>query len=366
MSPPPSFDRYHRQMLLPGIGEEGQRRLRESHALIVGCGALGTYIADFLTRAGVGTLTIVDRDVVELTNLQRQVLFDEHDAQVGVPKAVAARDKLLRINKQVDIRAFVEDFNPRNAERILGDSGLILDGLDNFETRYLLNDLAVKHGRPYIYGGAVGTTGMTMAVIPGEPGEPGGTPCLRCVFPEAPPPGSSATCDTAGVWGPVVAMIAARQASQALKLMTGNIEQLDRKLVSIDVWGNDCRGFEVSAGRRKDCICCGERKFEYLEGGRGSDVVSLCGRNAVQVLPNSGGDEAEQVMIDLVALANRLGPHGEFSGTENLLRGTLRDGAQFVAENEVELTVFADGRAIIKGTAEVEVAKSIYAKYVGG
>jgi len=344
--------RYHRQILLPGIGEDGQRRLSASHALIVGCGALGTVIADGLARAGVGTLTIVDRDTVELTNLQRQVLFDEADVQATMPKAEAARAKLARINSGVTVHAHVDDFGPRNAERYAEGADVILDGLDNFETRYVVNDLAVSRGTPYIYGGAVATGGMSMAILPGR------TPCLRCVFPEPPPPGSQPTCDTAGVLGAAVVTVAAHQAAQAIKVLTGNLEALDRSLWSIDVWANTTRRFDVTGARREDCPCCGLRRFEHLQGLTGSAATSLCGRNAVQILPAAGRGATG---LDLRDLAGRLAGHGTFTHNGYLLHGRLDGGDH----GGFELTVFPDGRAIIKGTTEPEVARSVYAKYVG-
>ncbi|MHC5023198.1 MAG: ThiF family adenylyltransferase [Planctomycetota bacterium] len=367
-------DRYHRQVLLAGVGADGQARLRQAHALVVGCGALGTFICDTLARAGVGTLTIVDRDIVELTNLQRQVLFDESDVQQGLPKAAAARTKLARINHEVDVRAHVEDFSPRNAERLADGADIFLDGLDNFEARYLLNDLAVATGRPYLYGGAVGMTGMTMPVLP-HPARrrsaPAGlvtwteaesTPCLRCLFPEAPPPGTTPTCDTVGVLAPVVAIVAAHQVAQAIKLLTNHAEALDRTMLSFDLWLNEERRFDIGAARRNDCPCCSQGELTYLEGSAASATTSLCGRNAVQITPaaTGGGTGA----IDLADLAARLAPHGSFMHNDFLLRGTL--AAETGPDDQpVELTLFPDGRAIIKGTTEPDTARTIYAKYVG-
>jgi adenylyltransferase/sulfurtransferase len=366
--------RYHRQMLLPGIGEAGQRRLIESHALIVGCGALGTMIADALARAGVGTLTIVDRDVVELTNLQRQVLFDEADAAAATPKAEAARARIARINSGIQVRAAVADFNHRSAERLARGADIILDGLDNFETRYLVNDLAVRHGVPYVYGGAVGTSGLTMPVLPhprarrGEPWsrvrwtEAQATPCLRCLFPEAPPPGTSPTCDTAGVLGSAVAIIAAHQVTEAIKLLTGNIDRLNRALLSVDVWSNELRRFEIGgAAGGGECPCCDRGRFEYLDGESSSATTSLCGRNAVQVSPP---DSPGTGRLDLARVAASLAPHGAFTHTRFMLRG------EFAAERgeggqPIELNLFPDGRAIIKGTNQPELARSIYARYIG-
>lgn len=376
-SPGDSLERYHRQMLLPGIGEKGQQRLREAHAAIVGCGALGTVIADSLARAGVGTLTIIDRDIVELTNLQRQVLYDESDAAGQVPKAAAAKARLSRVNSQITINAHVDDFSARNAERLIGEADIILDGLDNFETRYLLNDLAVATGRAYCYGGAVGTTGMAMTILPvstarrsaSSPSrivtwnDDQATPCLRCLFPDPPPPGSTPTCDTAGVLGPVVALVASMQAASALKLLTGNIDALDRAMLSIELWDNEIRRMDVSGARRDDCPCCGSGAFDYLEGGAGSATTSLCGRNAVQVSPMSDRN-SDAREIDLNALATRLASFGEFKVTPYLLRGEFRQERGSKGE-PIELSLFPNGRAIFKGTSEPDVARTLYAKYLG-
>ena len=365
------LQRYHRQILLGDIGQSGQRRLLASHVLIVGCGALGTIIAEALVRAGVGTLSIVDRDTVELTNLQRQVLYDEQDVAQVLPKAEVAKKKLARINSQVVVHGYVDDFRAGNAERYVQGVDLILDGLDNFETRYLLNDLAVKYARPYVYGGAVGTTGMSFLVLPhpkccAEPSHSPvqwsaeeSTPCLRCVFPEAPPPGTSPTCDTAGV----VTMIAAHQCAQAIKLLTGNLDKVDRSLLSIDVWSNDRRTLDISGARDSDaCPCCVQGNFEYLEGRTGGAVTSLCGRNAVQISPAS--EESGPKQLDLSAMASKLSPHGSFTPNAYLLHGTFANEHGANGES-IELTLFPDGRAIIKGTSDLGAARSIYAKYVG-
>jgi adenylyltransferase/sulfurtransferase len=369
------LERYHRQILLPAIGEAGQNRLLAAHALVAGCGALGTMIADALARAGVGTLSIVDRDTVELTNLQRQVLFDESDVEGTVPKARAAADKIARINSRVTVHAHVDDLNHTNAERVGQDADVILDGLDNFETRYLLNDLSVKHGVPYVYGGAVATGGMSMVVLPHSAhracessssvkwSDDQATPCLRCVFPDAPPPGSAATCDTAGVLGPAVATIAAHQVAQTIKLLTGNLDVLDRSLLSIDVWRNETRRFEIGRAREaQTCPCCGEGRFEFLAGEAGSATTSLCGRNAVQITPAETGRGGPG--LDLAGLATRLGAHGDFRHNGYLVHGRFHAEADDGGE-PLELTLFPDGRAIIRGTAEPEAARSIYAKYVG-
>lgn len=362
--------RYHRQTLLPGIGVEGQTRLGSMHALVVGCGALGSVIVDTLARAGVGTLTIVDRDVVEITNLQRQVLYSENDVEQGMPKAAAARRHVASVNSTVTVHAHVDDFTAGNAERFADGADIILDGLDNFETRYLLNDLAVSTGRPYVYGGAVGTTGLSLTVLPhgrhrrSEPGrihwsDDDATPCLRCVFPEAPPPGTSPTCDTAGVLGPVVMTVAAYQATQAIKLMTGNLDTVDRSMLSLDLWTNDHHRFTISGARSDECPCCGSGDFEYLSGAATSATTSLCGRQAVQITPPPG-----QGAMVLDEIAARLAAHGQFVANEHLIRGTF-DSVRGDEGEPVELTLFPNGRAIIKGTTEPETARAIYAKYVG-
>ena len=345
--------RYHRQMLLPGVGEEGQRRLLASRALVVGCGALGTVIADLLARAGVGALTIVDRDVVEATNLQRQTLFDEADAAAGVPKAEAAARKLRAVNSGVRIEAVVADFGPRTAEKIArgrsGDMpGVIVDGTDNFQTRYLLNDLAVARGVPYIYGGAVGTAGMSMTIVPGR------TPCLRCVFPDLPAPGTTPTCDTAGVLGPVTATVAAHEAAEAIKALLGRHEALSRGLVRFDLWGGGWRRIDLGEAT-PGCPCCGQREFPFLDGSIAARAAVLCGRDSVQVNPSP---ESVRSRLDLDALALRLAEHGSFESTRLLVRGTLR-------EEGLELTVFPDARAIVKGTTEPGIAMAVYARYVG-
>lgn len=355
MTSSPDLHRYHRQMLLPGVGDEGQRRLLASHAVIVGCGALGCTVADLLARAGVGRLTIVDRDVVEITNLQRQTLFDESDAAEALPKAGAARRRLAAINSQVQVDAVVADFSPRNAERIvLGQDdafpGVIVDGTDNFETRYLINDLSVKHVIPYAYAGAVGTRGMQATF------KPGNGPCLRCIFPEPPPPGSTPTCDTAGVLGPVISIVAGAQAADAISILLGRPEGSATTLLDFDIWAAQRR--RVDLARDPDCPCCAHQKLDWLDGRRAGGTTSLCGRSAVQVLPAPGAPGP-----DLAALAERLRPHGAFTASRFLVRGRFeREQGEL---GPCDLTVFADGRAIVGGTIRPEAARAIYAKYIG-
>ncbi|HMN96215.1 MAG TPA: ThiF family adenylyltransferase [Phycisphaerales bacterium] len=372
-------DRYHRQRLLPSIGDAGQERLAEARVLVAGCGALGCGIIDALARAGVGRLVLVDRDIVETTNLQRQSLYTERDAEQGVPKAVAAAERVAAINSRVAAEPVVADLSAANAARLGRGCDLILDGLDNFEARYILNDLAVREGLPYIYGGAVATTGMSLAILPRPEWDaperaPGGhlrwsaaqaTPCLRCLFPSAPPPGASPTCDTAGVLGPMVTIIAAFQATQAIKLLVGAIDAVDRRLLSVELWENEWRFLDASAaGPAPECPCCAARRFEFLEprrdegGSRSGGASTLCGRDAVQVSP---AEDARR--IDLEAIASRLVGHGSFDVRPHLLRGVLT--AERGDAGEVELTLFRDGRAILKGVRDPARGRAIYAKYIG-
>lgn len=347
-----SEDRYHRQSLIPSIGNAGQERIGNSTVLVVGCGALGSMSADLMARAGVGCLRLVDRDVVELTNLQRQPLYDEHDVESGTPKALAAKNRLEEINSSIRIEAFVDDIDAANIEQIAEGCDLIVDGLDNFEARYLLNDLSTATNRPWIYGGAVGTTGMSAAIIPGR------TPCLRCLFPEPPAPGTTPTCDTAGVLGPVVSMVAARQVLQALKILTGHGDALDLTLHSFDAWNNTRQ--EMKPGTPSaECPCCAHGNFEWLEGRRGQGASILCGRNAVQVKP-----QADSSPVPLEELAERLSHHGEFRCTDSVLHGVLLNELNDDGER-IELTIFQNGRALVKGSGSIDHARAVYAKYIG-
>ena len=358
--------RYHRQILLAGFGEAGQRKLAESTATVLGCGALGTTIADTLARAGVGHLVLIDRDFVELTNLQRQVLYDEQDARDALPKAEAARAKLARINSQVEVTAIVDDANATNIEQLAAGADVLLDGVDNFETRYLANDYAVKHGVPYIYGGAVGTVGTAFAILPHtvqgdsawETQREGSyaTPCLRCLFEEAPPAGTGATCDTVGVIAPAATIVASFEATEALKILTGNFDRVSRTMLSFDLWANTVRQLKVSrAYDESDCPCCKRRVFEYLDGNLGSGATTLCGRDAVQIRQKRDAED-----VDLAEIASRLEPHGQVKVSKFMLRANLVDRGQ-----PYEITLFPDGRAIVKGTHEPNVARSLYAKFVG-
>lgn len=314
--------------------------------LLIGCGALGTVIAEQLVRGGLGFLRIVDRDVVELTNLQRQTLFDESDAADGTPKAVAARQRLGRINSGVTIEGIVADYFAGNA-RELADVDLILDGTDNVETRYLINDVAVSRGVPWIYGACVGTEGRVMTIRPAK------TACLRCVFPEPAGVGELPTCDTAGVLGPLAGIVASMQSAAAIKLLSGNEPALAGEMTVIDVWANRIRAVDVSEAKRDDCPACGKREFPFLKNRSLRRPVSLCGRNAVQVQPMS----IDGVSLDV--MEKRLAPFGVVTRTPYLLRLDLKD------EHALQLTLFADGRLIVGGTNDVDRARSVYARYIG-
>ena len=362
---PSDLDRYHRQMLLPGFGEQGQKKLLGSTALLLGCGALGTVIADLLARAGIGHLVIVDRDIVELTNLQRQVLFDESDVAAGMPKAEAAKQKLARINVDVTVTAVVDDINAGNLERLSEGVDVLVDGLDNFETRYLANDVAVKNGLPYVYGAAVGTTGMSMPILPhtrngDAPWETGeqnyATPCFRCLFEDAPPPGTSPTCDTVGVVSAAVGLVANYQVMETLKILTGNYDRLNRRLLSIDLWANEIMPLKVDSAREKgDCPTCKHRRFDYLDEREGSRTAVLCGRDAVQLRHRAADDG-----VDLAAVATRLEDQGTIRVNEFLLQAAIVDGAK-----NYEISLFPDGRAIVKGTDDPSTARKVYARYIG-
>src|SRR5947209_13036184 len=277
MAHDPALERYSRQMRFAGIGEKGQRRLLESRVTLCGCGALGTVLANALVRAGVGHVRIVDRDFIETHNLQRQILFDEKDVAENLPKAEAAARKLRAVNSSVTIEPVVTDIDRTNVEELCKDADLILDGTDNFEVRYLINDVAVKTGKPWVYGGSIGSHGQTMTILPGE------TPCLRCVFEAAPAPGEAATCETAGVLSPIVNIVASFQAAEAFKILAGQREQINRDLIFVDVWDNVQRRIRIARLLGKvDCPCCQRRRFEWLDGDQGSHTTSPCGRNAVQ------------------------------------------------------------------------------------
>jgi adenylyltransferase/sulfurtransferase len=354
-------DRYHRQRIVPKIGESGQSRIRAGHAVIVGVGALGCVVADLLTRAGIGTVTLIDRDVVDATNLHRQTLFTEADATAGAPKAEAARIRLAHVNAEVAVRPVIADLTATSAEGLVFPREapaptVIVDGTDNFETRYVLNDLAVKHGVPLVYGGAVGTRGTVAALVPGM------TACLRCIAPEPPAPGSVDTCDTAGVLGPVVGVVASMQAGEAIKILSGNTEAVVGALIWLDVWTGETRRVQLKGLRDPACPCCGARRFSFLESRSSSGASVLCGRHTVQVMPSA---PVTGVPVDLGAIGARLRGVARTTTTGQFVRASLDGERSESPDRPVVLTVFGDGRALISGIASPERARSIYARYVG-
>lgn len=337
-----SFERYSRQILFAGIGESGQKRFAGSSAVIVGCGAIGASTASLLARAGVGRLRVLDRDFVEPSNLQRQTLFDESDARDSLPKAIAAQQKLRAVNSAISIEGVVADLTPQNVEELLCGFDLLLDGTDNFETRFLLNDFAVKSNLPWIYAAAVGSYGVTMTVRPGR------SACLTCLLEGSnTPAGVEETCDTIGVLAPVVQLISSLESAEALKILAGKEDALHGRLVSADVWSGRFQSVEIS--RNPNCRCCARREFSYLEG-EAQPHVTMCGRDSVQIHERSRS-------LDLPALGARLATavesvrHNEF-----LLRFRVPP---------YEMTVFVDGRAILKGSTDAAVARSLYARFIG-
>jgi adenylyltransferase/sulfurtransferase len=353
--------RHLRQISLPWCGPAGQERLRGGHAMIAGCGALGCAAIEWLARAGVGQLTLVDRDVVEWSNLQRQSLFD---ARERAPKAEAAARRVREIDSSIRVHACVEHIDAQNAAELARGVGVIVDGLDNIETRFLLNDLAVRGGVPYVHAAAVAMEGRALAVLPqdiGRAGEPGHAPrgaCLRCVYPELPAPGALPTCEHAGVLGPLVGMVGAFAASQAIFILAGRADLLERRLCAIDLTGR--RVAAVDASIDPQCDCCGRRRFEFLEAAAAPRAARLCGRNSVQVLPARRRDDA----TDLAALQERLRSHGNFAMRGRELVGALRDVPGADGE-PVELTIFADGRAIVGHCDDEALARSIYDRFIG-
>lgn len=344
----PQLDRYRRQTRFAPLGEEGQRRLLAGRALICGCGALGCVVADSLVRSGVGFVRLMDRDFVDLDNLHRQVLFDENDAADQLPKAVAAAERLSRVNGDVQIEPVVADLNAGNIRRLADDVDVLVDGTDNFETRYLLNDLAVAANKPWLFAGCVGAEGQMLAIVPGK------TPCLSCIMPEPPPAAAQPTCESAGVLNPIVSVIASLQAMEAIKLLSGNRDQLNPAMTFVDLWQNEIRMVSVAASRSEDCPTCGRREFAWLEGGRGAAVTRLCGRNSVQI---SSSPAADVVAVDLLALASKLQEVGRVTANPYLVR---------LEVDNYQLTVFADGRTVVGGTDDPAEARTVHAKYIGG
>ena len=336
------MSRYSRQELFAGIGPQGQAALRRARVTVVGCGALGSVLADTMVRAGVGALTVVDRDLLEISNLHRQSLFDEEDVRRGLPKAAAAEARLRRINSDVEVRGVVADLAPDNAAELVSGADLVLDGTDNFETRFVLNDACVRAGVPWVYGACVGSYGLALLVRPRV------SPCLRCVLEDMPAPGSGPTCDTAGVVAPIVQVIAGIQGAEALKVLSGRTESLLPGIVAVDLWQGT---FEVMDLRQQapSCPACTQGRYEYADAATGGSAA-LCGRDAVQVRAPRG------TRVDLPALAGRLAAAGDVTANEYLVR--FRTAGN-------ELVVFADGRAIVKGVKDVTQARSVYARYVG-
>ena len=331
---------YSRQILFSGIGQEGQERLRTARVVIVGCGGTGSSIASLLARAGVGFLRIIDRDYVEASNLQRQTLYGEEDAAAFLPKVVAAARKLAQANSAVEIEPQVADLTPANVETLLDGCSLIMDGTDNFETRYLINDYAVMKGKTWIYSAAVGSVGVTMNILSGE------TACFACIFPN-PPSGVVETCETAGILNVAVNSIGALAAAEALKFLVGAKALMRRTLLSEDLWWSDRAEIPAQAARA-GCPCCVKREFPYLQG-QNLPHITLCGRNSVQI-------HEQRRMIDLSQLEKRLARQGEVRSNGFALR---------FWHEPYDMTFFPDGRAIIKGTTDVGIARSLYARFIG-
>lgn len=337
------MERYSRQVLFSPIGSEGQERLRKARVAIVGMGALGTAMATQIVRAGIGYVRIIDRDIIEASNLQRQTLYDEQDAINGMPKAIAAREKLFQANSDVEIEAVVIDVTAKNAEELLTDVDVILDGTDNFQVRYLINDVSVKHGIPWAYGGAVSAHGTTAFFRPHE------TPCLVCLFGTVSNPGHD-TCDTVGVIAPIVSIIASFQVVETIKYLTGNIDDLRQGVLYFDLWRNEIKQV-VFGESQKECSCCVKGDYRSLNDKRDTLTVSMCGRRTIQIKPPL------PVLTPIEKIANRLKMKYPIRYNEYLLRLELED--------DIHITLFADGRALIHGTDDIAIARSLYARYIG-
>lgn len=330
-------NRYSRQVLLPEIGTAGQKAFGKSCAVVIGCGALGTHVLSFLVRAGVGKVKVVDRDIVEESNLQRQTLFSEED--LGRAKAKVAEDHLRSVNSSILVKGDIVDLSYANIQNVIREATIVLDATDNMDTRFLVNDACVKLGIPWIYAGAVGVTGMVMPIVPGGP-------CLRCVFPSPPGPGELPTCDTVGIVNTLPAMVASLEATEAFKIMQG--KEPIKDLMFVDIWLGDLQRIKVK--KNPDCECCGKGNYEFLQARKRKYAVSLCGRNAVQIVP------ARPLKGDLNHLRKKLSK----LGTTEMIDGLLR-----FKTKAVEITVFPDGRTIVGGTTDLAKAKTIYSKYVG-
>jgi sulfur carrier protein ThiS adenylyltransferase len=339
------LERYTRQILFQHIGEERQKVLMNSSAVVIGCGALGTVSSSYLTRAGIGHIRIIDRDFVEESNLQRQILFDEDDISENLPKAIAAQRKLQKINTKIKIEGIVTDINYSNIDELTEGVDIIIDGTDNFETRFLINDYCIKNSVPWVYGACIGGRGVLMNIIPSE------TPCLRCVFETIPQIGSFPTCDTAGVIGPIAGIIASVQVTEAIKILTKDYGSVNKKLLEIDVWDTKFKQIDVSDLKElNNCPTCKLHNYTFLEAEDGVMTTFLCGKNAVQVMSRNTGN------INLEQLEQRLGSITDVSRNAFMLRFKVKDH---------EFTVFPDGRAIITGTADSSTAKNLYSKYLG-
>ena len=348
MSTPATNSRYQKQMLFHGIGERGQTAISQSKVLLVGCGALGCVLADTMTRAGVGHIRVVDRDFVELSNLQRQILFTEDDVTAHLPKAVCAARRLRRVNSDITVEPIVADVDFTNISAFAEGADLILDGTDNFEVRYLINDYSLESGTPWIFTGCTGSHGQMMPVFPGQ------SACLRCLIPNPPPPGSTETCDTAGVLGPAINVIASMQAAIAIRMLCERgVAGVPLKLTMVDVWDLTFRQIDVSTLRDTGkCPACHGGERLWLEGHQASGSTVLCGRNAVQISP------AEKITVSLEDLAKRLESAGLVTSNPFLIRVAIHD-------SDLEMTVFPDGRAIVKGTEDSATARAAYSRYVG-
>ncbi|OAS21456.1 ThiF family adenylyltransferase [Paenibacillus oryzisoli] len=338
--------RYSRQILFPPIGMEGQRKLGLGRVAIVGMGALGTVLANHMVRAGVGYVRIIDRDFVDKSNLQRQMLYDEDDASATIPKSIAAAKRLQLVNSNVEIDPHVCDLNATNAEGLLHDVDVILDGTDNFAVRFLLNDVSMKLGIPWIYGGAVASRGVSLTIIPDR------TPCLRCLFPQAPAAGTTDTCDTAGVIGGIIHVVASYQATEALKLLVGATDQLNLNMQQWDLWFNQNSAIRVSGAKKSDCPACAHKQYEYLDAHIESDTIqSLCGRNSVQIHPIIPSTHPLEYWEE------RLQPLGLVEKNRFLLK--------FHASDDIQMIIFPGGRVLIQGTEDLIQAKSLYSRYIG-
>ncbi|MBM4004276.1 MAG: thiazole biosynthesis adenylyltransferase ThiF [Planctomycetes bacterium] len=338
------LNRYQRQWRFAPLGEAGQRRLASARALVCGCGALGSVSANVLVRAGVGFVRLVDRDFLEISNLQRQVIYTEADVREGLPKAIAAANHLRSVNSDVHIEPVVSDLTWENIDSLAADVDVIVDGTDNFQTRFLLNDFSINKNVPWVFGGCVGAEGQTMTIVPEV------TRCLRCLLPEAPPPSATESCDTAGILAPIIGLIASAQSCEAIKILSGHVDAIRRRLLVVDLWDNQTRMVGLDALDPANCPTCTRREFPWLNGHRGTLSAVLCGRNAVQL--NFPGEQKP----DLDELARKLAALGPLTRNPFLLRLQIAP---------YTLTIFPDGRTIVAGTDDIVEARSLHARYIG-